>query len=582
MNFIFSHGIRLCGLSTACVFPGRLLADKFKGDGETALIFDGQASSNGHFAHALLNNEYIESTDSGVFCFGRVPRTGTAIFETDALGQYPLYFLDTAVGYAVSNNILLLKRALEANGIKPTPSFWPAAENMVFGGVLGGETHYAEIKRIPYGVYLEAAAELRLRPVAPSEPVSRYEDAIRRARHSIAAHIASVPAQDFSVADVTGGGDSRLVLSFLLESQREFAGRCLTQYPHPDGNVAGLLLESFRIPVGPYPVPQSPIEASIRLNAGICGGARDVGFGAPRAALTNFVHFRGLFGELGGATPGVDYITEADGSPEEAVNLLLARRNTARAYELLTREAVEEVRGRLVEHYSDLCAQYPLDHVNAEFYLRTRCRTHFGLLAYLDNRSRICPDPLANRWIVEARRLLPGRLHTKNKVIFDLMRQNRPDLLYLPMAGNKWAEEIVPEPESSSWHEMQVITAASSQLSEMRGPLAKSIGTPGIRVDPVLPAAPAPSARVYPHDIYIEPFKIALRFVLDNLQPGHDFWTGFDRPSVEAYIQKPVEDFAKSGIDTHAMGILAASAMSALDLGVGLPEMTGDTLRLMA
>ena len=185
------------------------------------------------------------------------------------------------------------------------------------------------------------------------------------------------------------------------------------------------------------------------MNAGICGGARDVCFGAQCAALTNFVHFRGLFGELGGATPGVDYITEAGGSPEAAVNLLLARRNRARAYELLTREAVEEIRARLVAHYSELCAQYPLDHVNAEFYLRTRCRTHFGMLAYLDNRSRICPDPLANRWIVEARRLLPGNLHTKNKVIFDLMRQNRSDLLFLPMAGSKWAEEIVPESEKA-------------------------------------------------------------------------------------------------------------------------------------
>ena len=129
---------------------------------------------------------------------------------------------------------------------------------------------------------------------------------------------------------------------------------------------------------------------------------------------------------------------------------------------------------------------------------------------------------------------------------------------------------------------MQVITSASSRLSQIHGPLTRPIGIPGIKVERVLPSAPAPGTRTYPHDIYIEPFKTALRFVLDSLGTTHDFWTGFDRGSVESYIKKPANDFAKSGIDTHAMGILAASAMSALGLGIGLPERAEETLRLTA
>ncbi len=469
-------------------------------------LFDGQFSAGDRYFHTLLrvpseelrrridalldNDRADDEIDAGEFVIGRFDDRRLEL-ATDPLSQYPLYYFRSGERFIISNVLRQIAAVLAASELTVTPSLLPCLEGIVFGGVLGDSTHLDEVRRVPFGHMVVADPRLRFHRRQTQDRDLTYEEIISHGRSALARHVravaSAVPRPRLIATDVTGGSDLRLVLSLLLDSplHNEIQGRCFTRYPNPDANVAGALMSKYNLPIAqvPFVIDVDPRfwrqdlqRRMIETNAAFTGGARVPV--APRAtiAFPNFVHFSGYFGEIGGAFPSVDFVGEAEReeySAARAIDLIIAHRRQARALDLVSNEGIAVVCSNAINALIALEEEgIPREHLPAEFYLRTRCRSHFGLADWQLNKSKIYPAPLASTWLVEARRRLPRRLHSKNKVILDLMLLgSSKELALLPMADKIWDSSIVPVAEQEMFRKITPVTASTAPLSSLTGAL---------------------------------------------------------------------------------------------------------------
>jgi hypothetical protein len=476
-------------------------------DGEAACrayyLFDGEFSARERFFHPLVkcstvqlrrnielllhSDQMDQEIDAGVFVAGRIDRNGLKLL-TDPLSQYPIYYFCSDERFVVSNVLQQIVAVLVASGLKVTPSVVPCIEGTLLGGVLGDLTHVSEIRRLPFGHVIVADPHLRLRRRQCPNRELPYEQTIVLGRAALERHfqaVAAAVAEPRLIAtDLTGGSHSRLVLSLLLDSplRKEVKAVCTTRYPHVDANVAGALMSKYDLPIASLPaVVGSTSGFSARnhifkMNAAFTGGARQLGPTLQTVAFPNFVHFTGNFGEIGGATPSIDFVAQTmrEGySPSRAVDIMLSRRQ-AEALQFINKEGINLVRRNAITTLIALEEEgIPRDHFPAELYLRSRCRTHFGLPNWLSNKGRIKPDPLASLWLVEARRKLPRALHSKNKVILDLILLGTSrELALMPMADKVWDPTIVPPANDGSYRidAAAIVTHGFADRSNDRAP----------------------------------------------------------------------------------------------------------------
>jgi hypothetical protein len=571
------------------------------------LLFDGHMAIQDRFHHYLrpelpdrLRNDILIVSDSGcqnvvggIYCLGKINHAGQVILFSDVLSQYPIYYLSAGAKIIVSNNIRMIRTIMGSHGLSETKSLYPCVENIVFGSIIGEKTHITEIQRVPFAHGLHLTDRLQFFPyddAATAGKALSYEQMLDEAERAIASYIKAIEEKitdaDTIVSDITGGTDSRAILCFLLNSRlkHRISGRCIVSYPNPDANVAGYIMQRFGIPVARFPVVlgRKPIvgtEIGIRQNAGLFGGARDPQPFSPPIAFQNLIHFRGSFGELGGATPGSDYMDEAsktgDNFLDAAVNLFVRQRQRVGALDLVTEEAIHHVKQEMLTMFSSLMDQgYETEQLRAEAYLRTRCRTHFGLNSVLLNKTKMTPDVLANRWIVAARRKLPAHLHAKNKVIFDLiLRNGKKDIAFMPMAQKKWSESIVPRRHRKDLNNMQQITFKSDPLSDLSSGLFIPLCFQVPELDDFSQLVDENDASVnaksrFPAERNIVSFQKITSYLLDSLDQTSDIWHFFNRAAMGDYVKKSKQDFHTSGIAVTAMGRVACGLLWLLDKDV--------------
>uniref|UniRef100_UPI001B7700B3 hypothetical protein n=1 Tax=Niveispirillum sp. TaxID=1917217 RepID=UPI001B7700B3 len=341
-------------------------------------IMDGQFSIDGNYFSNLLPKyddklmgrtidkliaDGPRSADSGVFCVGFVTPDGLDMI-VDALWQFPLYWSRIGSGWLVSNNIQYIQFIMAKNGENVNIILDSCIENMVFGGNIAGSTHVEQIRLVPFGCKIRGSHVLKFIKFS-NVKVGNYEELLESASRSVTRHVESVYSamhrdERKVVVDITGGRDSRCVLSFILKSgfKGEMSGRCISIYPSPDANIAGGIMSKFDIPVACVPVVQTVAakhvnELAVRNNAALWGGLRSASAPVPGRALSNVIHFSGAFGEIGGGLTVSDYVSEAirragKYSAALAVDIWMERRRMARALQLLTNDAVESVRKKLI------------------------------------------------------------------------------------------------------------------------------------------------------------------------------------------------------------------------------------------
>jgi len=560
---------------------------------ERFYLFDGQFSAGTSYFHPLLpqtahglpkriddlveRNSAVEAVNAGVFVAGRIDHNSLTLV-TDPLGQYPLYYFQSGERFLISNVMRYLTIAMTASGITATPSLLPCLESMMLGGSLGNATHIREIRRLPHAHYIHANPNLHFRPSMGTEYPASYEALIAGTHDALMRHVVAVSASAreprYIVTDVTGGADSRLMLSLMMASpmRDEFRGRCHVRYPHPDANAAGALFARYNLRVAQMPLvvdtdrrswAEGLTQRSIDGNAGFMGGTHVAAAPFWTIAFPNLVHFGGCFGEIGGASPGTPlFESPADlgVTIENAVDQLIRRTRKARSLGLFTEAAQSLVRDDAIAAIRALEDEgIPREQIQAEFYLRTRCRNHFGLRNWLENKHKVLPDPLASPWLVAARRALPWRLHSKNKVIFDLLLAGGwEDLAKMPLANEGWDIEIVPVQEREEYRSIAAVDASTPELSPQFHVLQKQVpvfSTPvrrrtkdnmaGIKAKATaaqsLPSVPSPTG--FAKGRYVGSYRAMLHDLVDRVPVQHDLWSLIDRDAVAHWGRKDGAEF---------------------------------------
>lgn len=550
-------------------------------------FFDGHATVSGRYYHSHFGTgqpfsivrESLEQADqsgSGVFVAGKIATTpqGTKVsIITDWCGQYPVYYWTSSSRCAVSNSILMMEAVTGAGR-----NIFQGVANLASMGGLWKRTHLEGVQRLDVGhrLQLDARNGLTVRTRSDHRALETgYDDTIRRARKEIQGHLNAVveanPEANF-ISDVTGGGDSRAVVSF-LERQDSFDYRVRTtgQYPNPDANISAYLMELLGRQSCVFPTPKIPNQIGVRQNAAVSGGAREAGLTAKPFGIEDLVLFRGSFGELGGANAGFNYImrarsTDPNASFGDALELLFQRKWETGHLRYLTRDAVEWTRAEEISTYSQLENQgYEIDRLFAERYIRVKCRSHFGLSSVTINRNCISPDLLANRWVVEARRSLNSDIYEKAKIIFDLISlSGRQDILFAPMATRRWHPKIVPANLKPAYEKMQSVSMKSENLTDRTGSLYQvhSVDTNEYMASDMIKL---PKIKALDYDGVIPQTRAYnlhrsfLAYFLENISPANEVWDYFDRSWIEKLVSGINTEKKNQFYDTLGMGIVASS-----------------------
>ena len=165
------------------------------------------------------------------------------------------------------------------------------------------------------------------------------------------------------------------------------------------------------------------------------------------------------------------------------------------------------------------------------------------------------------QWI-EARRALPRRLHSKNKVVFDLLLMGRaPELTELPLDDRVWDPGIIPAGEREKYQSIAPVTPSTPALSRLTGALMSSsrvLSTPVERLmtDPTIvaelkarQAQGSVSTEIvqtrFGNEMMIGGSQAMMREALDRISADHDIWSLIDRETANAAAGKPASITAK-------------------------------------
>lgn len=572
-------------------------------------FWDGQFSiDNTFYHHSLDKKPTLEDLEllakgnaipNGIFCSLVINTSEDSFtFSRDSLSHYPVFYYSVGDQYILSNNIRMISAVL--GGLKKTPI--AALENCLFGGYFSGSP-YENVSKLDFGKCVKGAKRMTLFQPKNRFTAKTYDEALRNAQKSITKHIDAVfnSCPDFKfVTDVTGGVDSRAILSFLLgpNKGREFTGRSLGAYPNPDANVAGYLLQKYNIPISDFPIQHKPLEQKLRESADL-GGAIQADICHDSINIKNLVHFSGAFGELVGYVTNdpTSYITSDPVvntimqrvkntfqffkgpklSPppfKKYVKAISSRRINSKIVELISDKGIDLIENSYTDQIKELFNDgVPVNNLFQECYTQIRSTNHSGVQAMIRNRTRITPVPLANSWLLSSRDQLDANLSKHRKVLFDLIQMNCEELLWEPMANKKWSEELIPSDYDNQFKNLEVINFSSKNLSHFSNKLfnAVSIETP-TPVDSIIPKKNKEESAALIHSAKIGTYQGLGNVILDTLDENHEIWDFWNRKKVIEYTVREPSDFRKDGLDIEILGLFVTSALwiANLDLPGGI------------
>lgn len=497
------------------------------------------------------------------------------IVTTDPLGQLPLYHYKSDCGskWIICSNPNIISDILASSGSVVNRSLSPCSENICFNTSFGNSSHFEKINRLPMGSRYVFRGHLEITRNPPRNTKGMtYSECIERARSSIYRQLVAIATsgeENEITVDITGGADSRCVLSFLLNSplRGRFGGRCITRAPNADAVVAQGLMARYNISYGRFPIflqgkASFSNEIAVRQYGQLFGGARDASAAMPQVSVSNFYHFKGGYGEIGGATPGIDYVTSALENGNVNTDLMVAnwlsRRRQSKSIDLITQDAIENASRQL---NSELCSLIEEgispDQLQSELYLRTRSRNHFGMQSYCDMFWKNSPDILSNLWLVEARRRIPSSLHGANKVIFDLIYANDSELAMEALAGKKWDKKILPidagsvaqpfvsDPNSTYlYHKVEIKSEFPAGFS------------------PISSGAKSGDTSKFALASNTASYQAIFHYILERFSDSSPIWDTFERNMFIEYSKRSMDDFSSNGQDTNAMGIAASGILA--------------------
>lgn len=369
----------------------------------------------------------------------------------DRLAQYAIFVWREGEDYLISNSLELMVQVLRLNRILAKKSTKNATDALIYGTSFGGATGYE-------GISLYRSTQLFFKEGALHFEdcdflVRLYEKNNASYEQSLAETVSFLKkaANNLTpdkvggmlLSDLTGGVDSRLVVSLLMcspLSSEEINVFCLGSDARADKIVADYLVEKYGFKPGTFYSAKSPegaspadsIERGVRRFHGM--KLADFGdFGDGR--IVGQTKVTGYYGEL----------TRLFYNFEENPNNVLVDNLVAigGVKKYFNTDAIQGFRGR-VGDFLDRMDQLGIDFedkLNA-LYLLNRNKAHFGMSAYLADRTRQAFHPLCSSLFTKLSGKLSREDRAANRVAFDVISGLCEKLLCEPMAEKVWSRRL--------------------------------------------------------------------------------------------------------------------------------------------
>ncbi|VFR35316.1 hypothetical protein ANDA3_3900 [plant metagenome] len=390
--------------------------------------------SEGYDAFSAENHHSLYEINEGRFCAIQY-KDGMLLARTDALGQEILYYYHQDGVWAVSNSFLLLARHLRENGVTLTPDYdtlrLPFITHSVASQLVSNLTGFREIRvlpadrclqvdlhAVPARVFLHPCGGLSNQGMVTRDDYeqSLIEFAIKAASRSRAL-ITQFPQN--SRFDITGGVDSRLVLSLLTATGLDLSTLNFQSNPQQSqdyavamqlGQEVGFQVKNQRVRLN-HTTPANSYELWKLGNLGVYYPLYPAIGESPQHAL----QFHGACGECyrdffkASAEAMAQHMTKS--FPDNGLGPLFAKRLT---------QAVEEIGADVRAPDSML-----------EHYRHFRSRFHFGRSTFR-NLSALLVTPLASSDLIHATRHLSTQQRSRSQLALDVLLLTRPVLASMP------------------------------------------------------------------------------------------------------------------------------------------------------
>lgn len=408
----------------------------------------------------------------GNYLLARHAEAGAVSIEIDPFGYYPLFTYRRDGIFCAGNRIARIVDELAKLGRVLRRDMTVHGWFTVQGSGAFDLSAYQDIALLPPGTTIHLDDRNRVtfctKPMADLFYSTRpIEELIDDAAHEILGSIRALTGGAFShrICDLTGGMDSRLVLSAIIHAKAEDAFLFYTKgrYPNPDANVAALIRKQFCLRKASHVFPPKPVQLTpferLRTSTGHVDGLLSTFFEAGPASTTPD---RTL--SIGGGSGELLREFWASGHPAAAKRIRrwfdVLRPGTAapvplsplydKARKLKSRStflqpALSDVMVEQVSAFAhqSLAAGIRPEHIGDLFYLSSRAKYHFGVWWASSSRARF--HPLYSPAALKAAHAIPNADKAANRLGFELMRRFCPQLAAVPFADKRWAPTIMPE-----------------------------------------------------------------------------------------------------------------------------------------
>lgn len=344
----------------------------------------------------------------------------------------------------VSPDLESLVEAADARGMKPKKDLTYQLERSVIGS--GGLTpaSYVGVSALPMMDYVEislAGANIHSYPVKNEylSPGSSYSAVLEDYRQDILDSVQAIAAiDDYRISHLTGGFDSRLVLSGIINGgvESKFRYFCSGPVGTVDRDTADGLAASLGIirthDAGLSMATPISVEDKFLAPMNNSAGLTSSGPFGSEEFCGNVV----AGGGYGGLLRSVYSTYMSDSLDNVSPNVIAEKLWGASAMALdglMTEESRDGIVDRLGVALKDLKNDgYEDDYLADAFYLTHRNRYHFGHTSMLWSRVGRRYDPLYSLHGPRLARMLPVESRKTNVAGFDVMASMNPDLLAYP------------------------------------------------------------------------------------------------------------------------------------------------------
>tara|TARA_B100000700_G_C15040114_1_gene854907 strand:+ start:529 stop:2400 length:1872 start_codon:yes stop_codon:yes gene_type:complete len=437
-----------------------------KNEGDNRYLFDGarliESSFLSHWTWKDAKtddvvehfNEKNSDFSLGTFCIFRFNQHEWEL-STDKLTQYNIFVWQRGEDYLIANSIPLILKLLTIIGESVSKSAKNISQAMVYGTSFGGKTGYTEINIAQTNQLSSDLKHLGLSDFSYLNEL--YNGDLDRPYSSSLAEVidflkSSLPKLDANslggrvLTDLTGGVDSRLVLTLLLNSnfeREEIHTFCLGSDARADKIVADYLTEKYGLTPGTFYSAKSPVPGNAADSI-----ARDVKnfYGTKLADFGDFGEGRiigqtkltGYYGEL------TRLFYEFDECDNEEIAEQLAAEQDLGIF--ISSEIVNDLKQQIVgqlETFDSLGLSFE-SKLHA-VYILNRNKIHVGMSAHLAGKRRQAFHPLCFPGLVKLSFKLNGAERRANRVAYDIMSSLEPELAVEPMAEKCWPKEFFDE-----------------------------------------------------------------------------------------------------------------------------------------